>query len=99
MTVFALAQLKFKDREAYQRYQGRFMPLLMEFSGRLLAADENPVTVEGVWEGDKVVLISFTSRERFAAWSQSPSYQEIAKDRRAGADASVLLLKGIDSSA
>lgn len=99
MTVFALAQLKFKDREAYQRYQERFMPILMEYGGRLLAADENPDTIEGIWEGDKVVLISFTSRERFAAWSQSPSYQEIAKDRRAGADASVLLLKGIEPSA
>ena len=99
MTVFALAQLKFKNREAYQRYQERFMPILTRFGGRLLAADENPDTIEGIWEGDKVVLISFTSRERFAAWSESPSYQEIAKDRRAGADASILLLKGIDSLA
>lgn len=99
MTVFALALLKFKDREAYQRYQERFMPILMEFGGRLLAADENPDTIEGIWEGDKVVLISFTSRERFAAWSQSPSYQEIARDRRSSVEATVLLLKGIVSSA
>jgi uncharacterized protein (DUF1330 family) len=46
MTVFALAQLKFKDREAYQRYRDKFMPILMEFGGRLLAADEKPETVE-----------------------------------------------------
>lgn len=99
MTVFALAQLKITDREAYRRYQDRFMPILMEFGGRLLVADENPDTIEGIWEGDKVVLFSFASRERFAAWLHSPSYQEIARDRRAGAEATVLLLEGIDSSA
>lgn len=70
MTVFVLAQLTFKDRTAYNRYQDRFMPILIEFGGRLLAADERPETVEGIWEGDKVVLISFKSRRDFAAWSR-----------------------------
>jgi uncharacterized protein (DUF1330 family) len=98
MTVFALAQLKFKDREAYQRYRDKFMPILMEFGGRLLAADEKPETVEGIWEGDKVVLLSFKSRNDFAAWSESASYREIAKDRKAGADATILLVEGIEKS-
>ena len=98
MTVFVLAQLKFKDHAAYDRYQNKFMPILMEFGGRLLAADERPETVEGIWEGDKVVLISFKSRNDFAAWSESAAYREIAKDRRAGAHATILLIEGIEKS-
>lgn len=98
MTVFALAQLRFKDRATYQRYQDRFMPILIEFGGRLLAADEKPETVEGIWEGDKVVLLSFRSRNDFAAWAESAAYREIAKDRKAGADATILLVKGIEES-
>lgn len=98
MTVFVLAQLSFKDLAAYNRYQARFMPILKEFGGRLLAADERPETVEGIWEGDKVVLISFKSRNDFAAWSGSAAYREIVKDRRAGADATILLIEGFEKS-
>jgi uncharacterized protein (DUF1330 family) len=98
MTVFALAQLRFKDRPAYQRYQDKFMATLMESSGRLLAADEKPEIVEGIWEGDKVVLLSFKSRSDFFAWFESAAYQQIAKDRRTGADATILLVEGIGKS-
>jgi uncharacterized protein (DUF1330 family) len=39
MTVYALAQISITDREAYDRYQARFMEVFMKFNGRLLAAD------------------------------------------------------------
>ena len=47
MTVYVIAQLKFKDRPRYDRYQSRFMDVFHQFDGRLLAADEHPVVLEG----------------------------------------------------
>ena len=38
MTVYVLAQLRFTDRPAYDRYQARFMDVFKRFKGRLLAA-------------------------------------------------------------
>lgn len=95
MTVYAIAQLKFTDRAAYDRYQTGFLDVFRRYSGTLLAADESPVLVEGDWDREKVVLMSFPDEEAFRSWAQSPDYQEISKDRRAGADTVVLLVKGL----
>lgn len=94
MTVYALAQLCMKDRATYNRYQARFMEVFRRFQGRLLAADENPVVIEGHWPMNKVVLMSFPDENAFREWSESPAYQEVSKDRKTGADAVVLLVRG-----
>jgi len=99
MTVYVLAQLTFTDRAAYDRYQARFLDVLRPFNGRLLVADEQPQVLEGAWRGDKVVLIAFPDEASFRAWGESPAYQEISKDRKAGAQATVLLLRGVDAVA
>src|SRR5262245_59506448 len=95
MTVYAVAQLKITDRSAYRRYQQRFMGVLERYQGQVLAADEHPRVVEGAWDRDKVVLLSFPDEEAFWEWEKSADYQEIAKDRKAGSTAVVLLVKGI----
>ena len=71
MTVYVVAQLKFTNREAYDRYQARFMDVFGQFEGRLLAADEEPTVVEGIWDREKVVLMSFPDEAAFNEWSQS----------------------------
>ena len=94
MSVYAIVQLKMIDRAAYDRYQACFFDVFKKFSGRLLSADENPAVLEGAWDRDKVVLMSFPDEAAFHAWANSPEYLEIAKDRKAGAQAIVLLARG-----
>jgi uncharacterized protein (DUF1330 family) len=93
--VYAIAQLTITDRATYDRYQARFMGVMKRFQGRVLAADESPKVVEGTWDRQKVVLLSFPDEAAFREWAESPEYLEIAKDRKAGADAVILLAKGI----
>lgn len=95
MTVYAIAQLRFTDRAAYDRYQARFMDVFRRHHGTLLVADESPQVVEGQWDRDKLVLMSFPDEVAFRQWSESPDYQEISKDRRRGADSVVLLARGL----
>jgi uncharacterized protein (DUF1330 family) len=95
--VYAIAQLKIHDRAAYQRYQARFMDVLKKYEGRLLAADESPRVVEGSWDRDKVVVLSFADAAAFDRFAESAEYVEIAKDRKAGSEAVVLLVKGISA--
>jgi uncharacterized protein (DUF1330 family) len=97
MSVYVVGQITITDRTAYNRYQERFMAVLVRYTGRLLAADESPVVVEGTWDREKVVLLSFPDEAAFHEWANSPDYQEIAKDRYAGSRAIVLLVKGIAS--
>jgi uncharacterized protein (DUF1330 family) len=94
MTVYVIVQLKMTDRTAYDRYQARFFEVFRKFSGRLLSADEHPRVLEGHWGCDKLVLMSFPDEAAFQAWATSSEYLEISKDRKAGAEAIVLLAKG-----
>lgn len=94
MTVYVIVQLKMTDRAAYDRYQARFFDVFKKFEGRLLSADENPSVVEGAWDGDKLVLMSFPDESAFRAWAHSPEYLEVSEDRKAGSQAVVLLAKG-----
>jgi uncharacterized protein (DUF1330 family) len=95
VTVYAIAQLKFTDRDAYNRYQAAFVDVFQRYSGTLLAADDAPRVVEGDWDRDKVVMMSFPDEKAFFEWSESPDYQRISEDRRAGADTVVLLVQAM----
>ena len=95
MTVYAIAQLTITDRAVYNRYQSRFMSVMNLYKGRVLAADEHPSVVEGKWDREKVVLLSFPDEAAFHEWADSAAYQEIAEDRKAGSTAVVLLVKGL----
>ncbi|GAT10125.1 DUF1330 domain-containing protein [Mycolicibacterium novocastrense] len=95
MTVYVIAQLKFTDRAAYDRYQARFLEVFNRYSGTLLAADDSPQILEGQSDREKVVLMSFPDEASFRAWANSPDYQEISKDRRAGTDSVVMLIEGL----
>lgn len=95
MSVYVVAQLRFTDRSRYGRYQARFMEVFTRYTGKLLASDDAPRLVEGSARPDKIVIMSFPSEEAFQAWSDSPEYREISRDRQAGAEATVLLVRGL----
>jgi len=95
VTVYAIAQLKFTRRDACNRYQAAFTEVFQRYSGTLLAADEAPRVREGEWDRDKVVLMSFPDEAAFREWAESPDYQRISKDRRAGAETVVVLVQAI----
>ena len=97
MTVYVIAQLSIHDRGRYDRYVAGFMPVLIRYGGRLLAADETPETLEGAWTGDKVVVIAFPDRAAADRWRTSADYREISRDREAATEGSVLLVHGIDA--
>jgi uncharacterized protein (DUF1330 family) len=98
LTVYALAQLTIHDRPRYARYVAKFMEVLARFDGRLLAADEAPEVLEGSWDRDKVVLLSFPSADAFSAWARSEEYQMISRDRVAATEGTVLLIHGVDGA-
>jgi uncharacterized protein (DUF1330 family) len=71
------------------------MEVFKRFSGTLLAADEAPQVVEGQWDRDKVVLMTFPDEAAFREWAESTDYQRISEDRRAGADTVVVLVQAL----
>lgn len=95
MSAYLVVQLRFTDRAAYDRYQAGFRDVFKQFNGRILAADEHPLTVEGHWDREKIVILEFPDADSADAFSNSPEYELIARDRKAGADAVVLRVQGL----
>ncbi|GAA3385031.1 DUF1330 domain-containing protein [Cryptosporangium minutisporangium] len=95
MTVYALAQIAIHDRPRYDRYVAGFFPVLRQYGGRLLSADESPTVVEGSWEYQKAILMAFDDEESFRRWAESPEYKAISVDREAATTGVVLLLGGV----
>ena len=96
MTVYTIAQLKFTDIDAYRRYQTAFPAVFAKFNAKVLVADEAPRLLEGNWARDKVVILAFPDEAEATRFARSPEYMEIARDRKAGAEAVVLLVKGFE---
>lgn len=96
MPIYTIAQLKFEDEAAYRRYQAAFPAVFAKFNAKVLVADENPRVLEGEWERDKVVVIEFPDEAEAARFRDDPDYLAIAKDRKAGAPAIVLMVKGFE---
>jgi uncharacterized protein (DUF1330 family) len=90
--VLIIATLRFKDIERYRAYQAQFPAVFAKFGGRVLAADEQPQTLEGD-AVDKVVVLHFPSEEAAQIFTGSDEYLEISKDRLAGADTSSWQIK------
>jgi uncharacterized protein (DUF1330 family) len=95
MTVYLIAQISITDRESYRRYQARFLDVLARYRGTLLAYDKSPSAEEGSWDHERVVLMSFPDEPAFREWADSPEYQAIAVDRKAGSTGVVLLVHGL----
>ena len=71
------------------------MGALNRYKGTVLAADEHPVVLEGNWDRDKVVMLSFANRANFRELMDSSEYQEISKDWRAATNGFVVRVRGV----
>lgn len=94
MTCYLVGRIAIHDRERYGRYAAAFMPVLKQYGGRLLVSEENPEPLEGAWDGRKLVVLAFESRDAALTWANSPEYRKIAVDRDAGSDVIAVLAEG-----
>lgn len=94
MPVYFINNMTIHDMAEYKAYVRGFMEVFRKYKGEVLAAQDNPIALEGSWPYDRTVILSFPSREDAERWAQSPEYQEIAKHRRAGTNSNVVLLEG-----
>lgn len=98
MTIYAVGNIKIKNREEYEKYSSQFLSVFEKFKGKLLAADFNANAVQGEWDGDRLVVMEFPDKRAFLEWATSEEYQAIVKHRDAGADVTVVLANGIEAA-
>ena len=98
MTIYAIGNIKIKNRDEYEKYSSQFMGVFEKFKGKLLAADFDAKAVQGNWDGNRLVIMEFPDKRAFLEWATSDEYKAIAKHRDAGADVTVVLVNGIEQA-
>lgn len=79
---------------AYRRYQVAFPAVFARFTARLLVADERVELLEGDWPRDKLFVMEFPDEAEARRFTDDPDYAAISVDRKAGADAVVVMARG-----
>ena len=73
------------------------MEVFKHSNGRLICADENPATLEGHWDRDKIVIMAFEDDREARTFLTSSEYVDISADRIAGSDTVAILVQGLES--
>ena len=95
MTVYIINNMTVHDPDEYKTYVKGFMPVFERFGGKVLAVQNAPLPIEGVWPFDRTVLLSFPTREAFEQWAGSAAYKAIAVHRHAGTVSNVVVLDAL----
>lgn len=94
MSLYFMANIKMKNKQAYQKYLDRAGEVFEKFRGTYLAVDNGPEVLEGEWNYSRAVLICFETRKDFDAWYQSDEYQEILQSRLLASECDTILIQG-----
>jgi len=89
MSAYAVAAVNVENARVFAEYfeaaQASFLAACTKqpgFSCELIAADEQPLLLEGTLPGKRIVVFKFDSKENLLKWYNSSEYQE-AKTIRA----------------
>ncbi len=96
MTCYLIAQINVHDREGYRKYLEGFDQVFKDYDGAILAADKEPVVLEGRWPYQRTVLMSFRDMAEAKRWYESPQYQALSRQRQGASDSNIVLVRGME---
>ena len=92
MSVYFIANLAIHDDELYQEYCEKMNELAPKWGLKYLAADDNPLLLEGSWPYNRLVLLEFADQQALDDWYFSTEYQELLALREESADCDVIVV-------
>lgn len=94
--VYVVAELSVHDPEKMRHYAEQVRPLLARFGGRILATlPPAPVTVEGDWHPQMLVIQEWPSAAHFHTFWSSADYAPLRDLRRAAARSQIVIVRGV----
>jgi uncharacterized protein (DUF1330 family) len=94
----ALASLPMADRHGeYKEYVSRAPDFVKKHSGQYIVRGGEVQVMEGTWKPERLVIVSFPSREHATAFLNDPEYQAIAPIRQTATTSNLLLVEGFEA--
>jgi uncharacterized protein (DUF1330 family) len=89
---WVLADVTWTDTEARAEYVESFGPSLKPYGGEVVAASRDVEVMEGDWQlGERLVLVSFPTREAARNWYGSEEYRAALEIRKRSSDSRLLI--------
>jgi len=90
MPVYLMALIDIHNREDYEAYSNGFdWDHFHGLGGQCLIVNDEPEVVEGDWDGRRLVLLRFPSRDALQTWYDSDEYGAVRGIRWAHATSSL----------
>ena len=94
MSIYFIANIRMKDKEAYQPYLKDVDQILAQYGGEYLAVEDGPRVMEGEWPYTRLALVRFPDEEALNRWYFSEEYQAILHYRLDAADCDTVVVHG-----
>jgi len=98
MRAYYIAEHMITDREKFEEYRTKVLPMIERYGGRYLTrGGTHRFPEQAHWKPDRAVIIEFPNMESLDAWYNSAEYQPLMKLRKdaTGAQDMIMILEGV----
>lgn len=99
MSVYIINNMVIHDRAEYGKYVRAFLPVFLKYQGEVVALQDDPTALEGVWPYSRTVILRMPSAEKTREWYESAEYQAIAAYRWKSTESNIVILPEYRGSA
>ncbi len=98
MAVYMILEIEVVDADTYADYVKQAPATVAQYGGKYLVRGGAVTPLAGGWEPQRLVVIEFSSMERFREWLTSPEYSAIAPIRERATKGKVIVVEGFDEA-
>lgn len=95
MPAYLIARVDITDLEQYRQYLNATPSIIEKFGGKAIARTTEPITLEGLEETRRIVILQFPTVEKAGEFYHSPEYQNARKLREGAATGEIIVVEGI----
>jgi uncharacterized protein (DUF1330 family) len=94
MAAYFIVNIGVRDREKFETYRERVVPVIEKFGGRYLVRGGELHPIEGDLGLNRLVVLEFPSMEAARRFYDSPEYAPLLKLRQESAESDIVLAEG-----
>lgn len=98
MSVYVIADIDIKDKDAYIEYQKLVPAIIEKYGGKYLVRGGSIIPGEGEWDLSRIVVLEFPTAEDAAAMTNSEEYKPVGAIRHKAATSRSFMVEGVDIS-
>ena len=96
MPAYLLVRAKVTDMQQYREYMKLTPAIVEKYGGQFIIRGGDPVVLEGPEISDRIVMLKFDSVDAVRRMYNSDEYQAAIKLREGAAEASFIVMEGLE---